>query len=252
MAATMKDEIRAFILERWFRPGLVGLLTNPFYAARKELFKNVESLSHLIQGRVLDVGCGSKPYRQLFQCSEYVGLEIDTAANRLTKRADYFYDGLIFPFEDAQFDTIIASQVLEHVFNPTVFLGELNRVLRPEGGVMLTVPFAWDEHEQPFDYARYTSFGLKHLLEQNGFDLIVARKSVSDIRVVFQLLNCYLHKQFAGRNVYFKVIAWSLLTAPFNVLGEILFRVLPANKDLYLDNVVFARKVREIDREKSV
>lgn len=222
----------------------MGLLTNPFYIARKGLFKNIQSLAHHIQGRVLDVGCGQKPYRALFNCSEYVGLEVDTPSNRLNKKADQFYDGLTFPFEDEAFDTVIVSQVLEHVFNPDFFLRELNRILRPSGGMLLTVPFVWDEHEQPVDYARYASFGLKHLLQKHGFDVIEFRKSVTDIRVIFQLLNCYLHKQVAHRNVYVKLIAWIVLTAPFNVLGELICTILPRNLDLYLDNIVFARKVR--------
>lgn len=244
----MKDRLRAFLIRASFRPGLAGLLTNPFYAARKGLFENIESLAHLIEGEVLDVGCGQKPYRALFNCSQYVGLELDTPSNRISKRADYFFDGQLIPFENATFDTIIISQVLEHVFEPDAFLKELHRVLRPKGGVLVTVPFVWDEHEQPVDYARYTSFGLKYLLEGHGFTIIESRKTAADIRVIFQLINCYLHKQVAQWNVYIKMVAWVILTAPFNIIGELLYRLLPANSDLYLDNIIFARKTGDSDR----
>lgn len=68
--------------------------------------------------------------------------------------------------------------------------------------LLITVPFVWDEHEQPHDFARYTSFGLRHLLEKSGFEIIEHRKSVCDIRVVFQLLNGYIYKKTATKNGY--------------------------------------------------
>jgi SAM-dependent methyltransferase len=66
--------------------------------------------------------------------------------------------------------------VLEHVFNPDDFLNEVNRVLKPSGKLLLTVPFVWDEHEQPYDYARYSSFGLRSLLEKHGFSIVKHEK----------------------------------------------------------------------------
>ena len=67
------------------------------------------------------------------------------------KHADRSYDGKTFPFSDGEFDAVLTSEVLEHVFNPDEFLSEINRVLRDDGVLLLTVPFVWDEHEQPFD-----------------------------------------------------------------------------------------------------
>jgi len=237
--------IKAFFIQESFRPGLIGLFTNPFYAARKGLYQNIAATAHLVQGRVLDVGCGQKPYEKLFNSSEYIGLELDTLNNRRSKKADYFYDGHTFPFENASFDTVIINQVLEHVFNPDEFMRQMNRILRLQGGLLLTVPFIWDEHEQPYDYARYSSFGLRHLLEKHGFKIVEQRKSIADVRVIFQIINCYLHNMVANWNIYFKLPAWIVLTSPFNILGEVLYRLLPANQDLYLDNIVFARKERD-------
>ena len=244
----MLDHLKTFYIRRAFRPGILGLFINPFYSARKELFLNVASLSPHVSGRLLDVGCGHKPYRSLFTVTEYVGLELDTPENRRNKKADYYYDGNVFPFDDASFDTVIANQVLEHVFDPDVFLHEISRVLPLSGIVLLTVPFIWAEHEKPFDYARYSSFGLKHLLEKHGFTVIEFRKSVQDIRVYSQLINCYFHKMVENWNVYFKVLAWFILTSPFNILGEILYKILPKNPDIYLDNIVIARKEGHNDR----
>lgn len=160
------------------------------------------------------------------------------------KNADYYYDGKQFPFHEGEFDSVLSSQVLEHVFNPEVFLSEANRVLKTDGILLLTVPFVWDEHEQPHDYARYSSFGLRYLLEQNGFVILDYRKSMNDIRVIFQMMNAFTYKKTITGNFYLNTIIILLLVAPFNILGEILAWILPKNNDLFLDNIVLAQKTR--------
>jgi SAM-dependent methyltransferase len=225
-----------------FFPSPIGLLINPFYFARKELAAQIREQALSVQGKTLDVGCGSKPYQTLCHSSEYIGMELDTEENRKKKLADCFYDGHRFPFEAETFDSAVASQVLEHVFNPEEFLGELCRVLKSGGLVLMTVPFIWDEHEQPADYARYSSFGLQSLLEANGFDVIVHTKTLTDIRVLFQLFNCYIHKTLMVRSRFLYALLTLLVVAPCNCLGSILGWVTPVDPDLYLDNVVLARK----------
>ena len=108
----------------------------------------------------------------------------------------------------------------------------------------MTVPFVWDEHEQPCDYARYSSFGLKFIVEKHGFKVVKQRKTVSDIRVIFQIINTYLYKILFTRNPHVDLLLCFLFMSPFNILGEVLYRLLPQNDDLYLDNVILARKER--------
>lgn len=208
------------------------------------MHKNIKAFASKISGNVLDVGCGNKPYEGLFKCNRYVGLEYDNEANRESKKADFFYDGKTFPFADAEFDSIICNEVLEHIFNPNEFLSEINRVMKKGGYGIFTVPFVWDEHEQPYDYARYSSFGLKHLLELSGFEVVELRKSTNDITVIFQLINAYIYKTIAGsaRVNRAKRIPINLLSSIFNLAGIALNFILPKNNDLYLDNVVLVRK----------
>lgn len=239
----MIEKLKKYYLRQQFSPGFFGLWLNPFYFARKELYREISSFSPNMHGRLLDVGCGSKPYQKLFSSvTHYDGLEIDTPANRLSKRADYFYDGNTFPFEDEAYDGVICNQVLEHVFNPDQFLKEIRRVLKPNGNLLLTVPFVWDEHEQPWDYARYSSFGLKSLLEKNGFTIIEQHKTNADARVLFQLLNAYLYKVLHTSNAKLNLLACMVFMAPFNLLGVLLSKILPSNRDLYLDQVILARR----------
>jgi SAM-dependent methyltransferase len=234
--------LRALYDREMFDPGLIGLAVNPFYFARKSLIAAVRASAASIKGRTLGVGCGQKPYQALFAASEYVGLELDTPANRAHKRADFYYDGMTFPFAAASFDSVLRNEVLEHVADAPAFLAEIRRVLKPGGALLLTVSFVWDEHEQPNDYLRYSSFGLKRLLTGQEFAIIEYRKTMPDLWVVFQLVNAYLYKKTVTRNGYVNLLMTLLLMAPFNVLGEIFGRLLPQNEDLYLHNVVLARK----------
>lgn len=242
----MIHRLKAIIQKEQFQPGLLGIFVNPFYFARKGLRWHIKALAASVRGKTLDAGCGQKPYEEFCNSSEYIGLEIDSSKNRAAKKADYFYDGKTFPFQNGEFDSVITNQVFEHVFNPDDFLSEANRVLKDEGILLMSVPFVWDEHEQPFDYARYSSFGLKYMLEKHGFEVIEHRKSINDIRVIFQLINCYIQKKTATKNSYVNLLTTVFLMAPFNILGELLSKVLPKNDDLYLDNIVLAKKRKGI------
>ncbi len=73
------------------------------------------------------------------------------------------------PVPDASFDAVLNTQVLEHVADPARVAGELLRVLVPGGRLWLTAPLLWPLHEEPHDYWRFTSHGLRHVLEQTGF-----------------------------------------------------------------------------------
>jgi len=225
-----------------FYPGFIGLFMNPFYFARKGLVNNIKEFGDRVRGKTLDVGCGNKHYKELFSSSEYIGLEIDSDENRNHKSADFFYDGHTFPFEDKSFESLVTNQVFEHVFNPDKFLKESFRVLKTKGTLLMTVPFVWDEHEQPYDYARYSSFGIKALLEEHGFEVVECRKTMADVRVIFQLINAYLYKKLMTKNSYTNLFLTIFFMAPFNILGEIFNLVLPKNEDLYLDNIVIAIK----------
>jgi SAM-dependent methyltransferase len=245
-SSLVTGKLKIFYNKQQYHPSWLGLFVHPFYFARKGLFEHISALAPKVTGRILDVGCGQKPYADLFNASDYVGLEIDSVDNRQNKKADCYYNGTVFPFMGGEFDSVILSQVFEHVFTPDVFLCEVHRVLAEGGVLLMSVPFVWDEHEQPHDYARYTSFGLCSLLERHGFVVVEHRKSVNDIRVVFQMLNGFIYKKTITKNNYLNLFVTLLLISPFNILGELLSKLLPENNDLYLDNVVLAKKTTHV------
>lgn len=228
--------------QQMFFPGWLGIFVNPYYFARSGLCDAMTKFAPILSGRLLDVGCGIKPYQALFAVDAYIGLDIDSKESHQLKIAEYFYDGKVFPFTDASFDSILCNQVLEHVFNPDEFLGEIFRVLRPGGKLLLTLPFVWDEHSQPYDYARYTSFGLRALLEKQGFIIIHHNKIGANASILFQLANAYLFKVTQGWPKLLKLLFTASFMAIINLMGLLARRLLPDNPDLFLDHVVLVEK----------
>lgn len=237
--------LKKFYSEKQFNPGLSGIWLNPFYLARAGLRDAMVEFAPALKGRLLDVGCGSMPYRSLFSVGSYVGLDIDSAIARRRNVADHFYDGNVFPFADGSFDSVLCNQVLEHVFNPDQFLGEIARMLRPGGKLLLTVPFVWDEHEQPNDYARYSSFGLRALMEKQGLRVLRHEKLGADPSVLCQLINAYLFKVTQSWPKFVNLLFTLTVMALFNMLGLLFRWLLPGNPDLYLDHVILVEKPDE-------
>jgi SAM-dependent methyltransferase len=217
-------------------------MVNPFYFARRGLLDGFAEFFPFLEGEVLDVGCGRKPYREFIKASRYVGVDIDNPSTRALAAVDIYYDGRTLPFANASFDAVLCSQVLEHVFAPDEFLREIHRVLRPGGVLLLATPFTWDEHEQPHDFARYSSFGLRALIERSGFIVEAQRKTCADFRAIVQLASGALYKVTRTRHRGLNFLVQLALLAPVNAVGGLLAWVLPRNPDFYLDNIVFARR----------
>ena len=132
------------------------------------------------RGELLDIGCGQMPYRELIMqansnVSRYIGLDLEGSLVHDTAIADLRWDGHHIPMEKNSIDTAMATEVLEHSFQPTQTLLEINRVLKPGGLFFFTVPFIWPLHETPFDAYRYTPFSLQKHLEESGFSQINIR-----------------------------------------------------------------------------
>ena len=220
-----------------------GILVNPSYFIRRGLHKALRQHACRMHGSVLDFGCGSKPYRSLFSAADrYVGVDLEVSGHdHGTSVVDVFYDGKTLPFEAATFDHVVALEVFEHVFNLIEILAELRRVMKPGGSLLISSPFAWPEHEQPYDFARYTSFGIVHILEHAGFEIQSVDKTTSDVRAMGQLAVNYVGDMLVPRLGFAGKILRAVATIPLNLVIALVDVVLPAPGHLYGGLVVRAR-----------
>jgi len=240
----MVSKLKNYYNKQSFHPDFISILLNPFYIIRKGMLCILKKKTLLLSGIMMDFGCGLKPYKNLFvNVEKYIGVDIENEAHsHENETIDVYYDGKKIPFENEHFDSVFSSEVFEHIFNLEDILIEIYRVLKPGGTALFTVPFTWDEHEIPNDFRRYTSYGIKNIIEKTGFEVISIDKNGNSIAVVHQMFIVYLRDLIYTKNKYFNILLNFLFLAPFTILGIILMNILPKNKKLYFNNIVFARK----------
>lgn len=126
-----------------------------------------------VKGKILDVGCGLSSYPNATTIDLLDKFNPDIVADINEK----------IPIPDNSFDTVIMNNVLEHLHNPQRAINECKRVLKPNGVLLVTVPFLIGIHEAPIDYQRYTVFMLERLF---GKSEITPIGSVKDVYLTFQ------------------------------------------------------------------
>ena len=148
------------------------------------------SLSSVAHGRLLDLGCGCKPY-EVFRPSavtEWVGFDVPS-----NTAADVHGHADALPFDANCFDAVLCTEVLEHLPEPALAIAEMDRVLRPGGHVILTTPLYFPIHEEPYDFFRYTPYGLRHLFENAGFEIVSTRALATGARLIATAINTTLN-----------------------------------------------------------
>jgi SAM-dependent methyltransferase len=126
------------------------------------------------KGRLLDLGCGKAPLYDAYRSYVTDAICVDWG-NSLHKNDHLDFEADLtqaLPFQDGEFDTIVLSDVLEHIPDPDRFCLEIARVLSPAGKLIMNVPFFYWLHEKPYDYYRYTEFALRRFMEQSGMSVL--------------------------------------------------------------------------------
>lgn len=240
----MIDKAKKILQNEMFHPRIIGLFFNPFYIIRKGLYNAIYQNRKYISGKLLDFGCGSKPYKKIFTVKEYIGLDIAVSGHEhKDSQIDVFYDGKTIPFENNSFDSIFSSEVFEHVFNLDEMCYEIYRVLKPGGHLVITAPLVWDEHEAPYDFWRYTSFGIRHVLSKAWFKIVKVQKTTRYVETIFQMFSAYIYQIIIPKNKYMKLLLTPFIVAPVNILGIVLNFILPKSDIFYHDNLVVAKKI---------
>lgn len=227
--ARINRDLRDIKIRKYFSPALLCL---------DKIF--VPLASKYLVGTCLDIGCGDQPYRGLIESlgAKYESVDVEERTENVTYMSD-IHDMSDVPQE--AFDSAICLEVLEHVSNPFVAVGEIAKLLKPGGVLILSVPHLSRVHEAPHDYFRYTRYGIQSVLESSGFEILEMRPTGS----LFSFLG---HQWASASNSLFwsiPVLRW--LVFSINVLVcvypcyllDMLFR---KNEIFPLSHVCVARK----------
>lgn len=127
---------------------------------------------------VIDVGAGQCQYKKYFLDKEYIGVDFGGGDSEWDySRVNVIADVHFLPIRSDSADAVLCTQVLEHTYNPQKVVSEIARILKEGGKAFFTVPQGWGEHQVPYDYFRYTQYGMKILLDNVGLNVVVIGKT---------------------------------------------------------------------------
>lgn len=157
---------------------------------RKQLKKTVK----YVNGNVLDVGCGMKPYEQIFSpyADKYVGVDM-VEGPKVDIVAD-ISKGM--PFQSGTYDTVICTEMLEHTPYPRESIREISRVVRTNGHIILSSPFTHKLHGEPYDYYRFSHHILEIILQEAGLEPLEFHRVGTCIAVLLRKRNRRYHVCF--------------------------------------------------------
>lgn len=199
-----------------------------------------DAAAQYASGRLLDIGCGTKPYEDLFRpyVEEHVGLDREQPFNSQA-RVDVVGVADDMPIPDGSFDCAVSTAALEHLTEPEAALRECHRVLRPDGMAIYTVPLIWHLHGEPWDYYRFTNHGLRHLFEKTGFEIVELRALSGFWLTMGQMLSYYIIRFQRGP---LRRVPLGYVTLPIQFLAQLLDRVDKAEEWTWMYLVVARKK----------
>lgn len=179
----------------------------------------------LIVGNVYDLGCGESPYKDfiLNNANNYYG--VDWGESVYNSKPDIIADlNKKLPIESNVADCILSISVMEHLSEPQIMLNEAFRILKKDGVILMQVPWQWKVHEAPYDFFRYSPYGLKVMFEKAGFKNIIIKPSSGFFTTWFVKMN-YFTRRFLRGPIFVKVLL-KLILIPFWYINQILAPVL--------------------------
>lgn len=175
-------------------------------------------------GTVLDAGAGNQPYRPFFSHCSYEAADFEMVDKPYAK-STYVCDLASIPVNGERFDAVLFNQVMEHLPDPLAVLVELKRVLKPGGTMICTAPLFYEEHEQPYDFFRYTQFAWRKLMGQAGFEIVRLDWMEGYFgTVAYQLHSAAKYLPVAPAKISPGLMGW--LALPVVAGSKVLFRLL--------------------------
>ena len=225
---------------------------SPYFLIRYYLRRDIKYFAkkYSFEGKILDVGCGQKPYKFLFEKSEYLGIDFrgySKTSSVSSEEPDYYFDekyskDFILPFENEIFDNSVSFQVIEHHKRPEMMISEMARVTKQDGLILLSCPFIYALHEEPNDFQRLTEYKLRELFEKNKCDVLKIKKQGSLFSVISTLTNEQLNFFAAGNslNYFLAVIFYPLFL--LHQYFSLLMDNFASSKKVFINYAILARK----------
>jgi SAM-dependent methyltransferase len=143
------------------------------------------------KGIILDIGAADRWIAaHLDREASYLALDYPATGNEFyASRPDIFADARALPLADATVDAVVCLEVIEHVPDPGRALQEIARVLRPGGAAWISMPFLYPVHNEPFDFQRYTRYGLGRDAERAGLEIVELHRDGHALRTA-GLISC--------------------------------------------------------------
>jgi 2-polyprenyl-3-methyl-5-hydroxy-6-metoxy-1,4-benzoquinol methylase len=190
-------------------PRLKGITVkkkNPDYIHLYFLMKDIkEALDKYARKSLLDLGCGNKPYKEWYGPLTESSTGCD-AVQSSENVVDTICLAKELPYQNEAFDTVFSTQVLEHVFEQQQMINEAARVLKQNGCLILSVPFTWELHEEPYDFFRITKYGLKEMFEKSGFQIEYIKANGGKWAALFQMMINTVYSTFKYKTVKAKFL----------------------------------------------
>ncbi len=232
----------------WSDRYLSKTLFHAGFWVRKRLDVAIASHAKLAHGVLLDVGCGAKPYEKIFEpyVEHYFGLEYSPESGYRGNNADFCGDAAALPLADESVDTILCTEVLEHLSNPEKTIAEFARVLRPSGTVITTAPFVYPIHDAQ-DFFRYSPDGLAAIMQRHGLTIDKVKPLSGTAVTLAAMINLYWYeigfmwtKWLYPVGLVLRPALW-LICFVVNVLGGIFEFILPS-QHLSFNHITIAKK----------
>lgn len=189
------------------------------YLAYKIGNKYLYKYSKYFKGKAIDLGSGSAPYKTfiLKKTESYTSLDWDNCLHN--KKFDINADlNLTLPIKDNSYDTILSFSVIEHLKNPQLHIDEAYRICKNNGILFMQCPFQWQIHEQPYDFFRFTKYGIEHLLKKAGFKKIIIEAQSGFFTMLALKVNYFLTRFVKGPKILKKFMYF--LFRPIWILNQ--------------------------------
>jgi len=193
--------------------------------ANEGLLKSMLSVApRYAKGSLIDIGCGTKPYELIFKpyINSYFGVDYKPSAESNygdQTIADLYADCTETGLDNNSFDTLLSTQVMEHVYDTGKYVKECHRLLKKGGMGIFTIPMSWRCHAEPYDYHRFTKYFLEKIFTENGFEIVELKEIEGAFASTIQHLIVFLCNRSGYKNIFFRLIRKIVHTILFSMMN---------------------------------